>query len=372
MVITLFPIVTKRISDSEYNYLADNGDNVSNNNNEDFADKSENGNSGLRHQQANTISIPSDLSFDPPNSGDRFFVQDTDVSATFHEFQMLIKNYKRKLHLETHIHHALVIYHIRLLKPSQHHNDMFNRFGEGQLKLIIDHVYNTFDINKIPLSLKTINKLKYIMKYFQNGKVTRIQVAAQMLMLKGQVPSNHFKFITSVAELLKKLPNSIILEDIKESELCTHYADPILAGLFEEPGNNIFFWWTDESTLKTKKGLSVSKRWSDMCITSLKGSNWKSNCSFGVAEASSKSNNHFYLFKELLRVDIFYKRSIDHGKMKAALDIQVVDAFKNHRKPLSSDQIYLFSKRIRATPTTPVISHILSTESNRKLPCVFT
>lgn len=90
---------------------------------------------------------------------------------------------------------------------------------------------------------------------------------------------------------------------------------------------DILYFRTDQTTLETKKGYGFSKRRPDICITGLNGTNWKINHGFGEAKAYSESNNHFSLCKDLLRVGIFCKNSIDLGSMKAVLGIQVVGKF---------------------------------------------
>ncbi|CAO3646228.1 unnamed protein product [Cunninghamella echinulata] len=76
-----------------------------------------------------------------------------------------------------------------------------------------------------------------------------------------------------MADMPNKLLYSIILDDVKESELCARYVDPTLTGLVNDSDDEIFFRWTDENTLDIKIGFSLSKRHPDTCITKLKDSN---------------------------------------------------------------------------------------------------
>ncbi|CAO3634979.1 unnamed protein product [Cunninghamella blakesleeana] len=346
-------------------------------------------------EEDDLIQNSQDLSFSIPNENDRFVVNDVDISFCFYQFQQHIKNQNDKLYLESHIHHALAISHILLLKPGQHHDDMISIFGENQLDLIINHLNKMFGIKKLPLPLDIITKIVVIIEDVQNKKSPE-----------------------SLAELIKKLPNVAILEETKESELCTRYADPMFTGLFDDPDEDIFFRWTDQTTLETKNNFRLSKRRPDICITSLSGPNWTNNYGFGEAKACSENNNHYSLCKDLLRVGIFSKNSIDIGKMKAVLGIQVVgrsvtfylssllsdgfyvmlevarvsipgcindllkylmdmntivmvlEVFEKNCLTLSNIQASLHKKRTRPTPTTPMISRTLSNTSCRKRPCV--
>lgn len=81
---------------------------------------------------------------------------------------------------------------------------------------------------------------------------------------------------------------------------------------------------TDKATLESKKSLSISKRRPDMCITVMKGSNWKNNRGFGEAKSSNENSNYFGLCKDLLRIGIFSKNGIDIFNMTSILGIQVV------------------------------------------------
>jgi hypothetical protein len=54
---------------------------------------------------------------------------------------------------------------------------------------------------------------------------------------------NSFKIVKSIANIILKVPNVLIMETIKENELCTRYLDPLLCGLFDDPDSGIFFRW---------------------------------------------------------------------------------------------------------------------------------
>ncbi|KAI8086653.1 uncharacterized protein BX664DRAFT_264424 [Halteromyces radiatus] len=371
-----------------------------------------------QQQKDEDILDPSQLSFKSPAPDDRYTVNGFDVSGAFYEFQESIKNHKHKLPLESHLHHALAASSILFLKHGRYPDDMVKIFGEDQLEAIVDDLNDMFGVKKAKLPIGTVTDMINIIQNVIDENMTRYQAVGKLLLMDGKVPANQFKFIKSVAKLLEKLPRTGIVEEVKENELCTRYADPLLCGLFDDPDAGIFLRWTDQTTLEGKKSLNISKRRPDICITTLKGINWDYNSGFGEAKASSEGNNHYYLCKDLLRVAIFGKNSIDTSNMDGVIGMQVVgrsitfylmvllsdglyimlelerisipgslddllkylmdmnkilmvlDVFEEWCRPVSAAQASRFDKRKRKTLSTPGFCQIMSSETSRKRSCI--
>ncbi|CAO3597885.1 unnamed protein product [Absidia cylindrospora] len=131
------------------------------------------------------------------------------------------------------------------------------------------------------LSLSLINKLVSIVEDVRSGVKTRNQAICSLLSMEGSVTNNEFKIIKSAANLIDKPPNDLIMEEIREHELCNRYIDPLLGGLFDDPANGVLFRWTDQATLESKKSSVVSRRRPDSCITKLNGVRWDRAFVFG-------------------------------------------------------------------------------------------
>lgn len=84
-----------------------------------------------------------------------------------------------------------------------------------------------------------------------DGTATREMAAIKLLKFDPTV-KNIYKFAKAIAELIKKLPRMSLAEDSNEMELCYRFVDPFLSGLFDDPDQNIFLRWTNETTLEAK------------------------------------------------------------------------------------------------------------------------
>lgn len=112
---------------------------------------------------------------------------------------------------------------------------------------------------------------------------------------------------------------------MNESELCTRFADPFLFGLFGDPANGVYLLWTNEITLEARKHPNFSNQRPDLCITKSCGVRWDTSCGFGEAKPAVHAQGHYLVCKNLLRVAVFCKNSLDNQHMGGILGIQIVE-----------------------------------------------
>ncbi|ORE06892.1 hypothetical protein BCV72DRAFT_256114 [Rhizopus microsporus var. microsporus] len=115
----------------------------------------------------------------------------------------------------------------------------------------------------------------------------------------------------SLNALITKLPLVSIEEDVNESEPCTRFVDPFLSGLFDDPDNEVIH-------------PDFSNRRPDLCITKSCGVKWDASCGFGEVKPAVHGLNHYLVCKDLLRVAMFCKNSLDSQHMEGILGIQII------------------------------------------------
>lgn len=75
---------------------------------------------------------------------------------------------------------------------------------------------------------------------------------------------------------------------------------------------------------KNSSTIIVNNERPDACISVLDGSNWGSTRGFSEAKCHSQAENKYLLAKDLVRLGIFSKNSIDVSNMKGVLAMQVI------------------------------------------------
>lgn len=65
-----------------------------------------------------------------------------------------------------------------------------------------------------------------------------------------------------------------------QTELCSRFVEPFVSGLFDDPDNNTYIRWTNESTLEVKSMCEFRGR-PDVCITKACGVKWSTSVGYG-------------------------------------------------------------------------------------------
>ncbi|KAG1438715.1 hypothetical protein G6F56_012546 [Rhizopus delemar] len=191
------------------------------------------------------------------------------------------------------------------------------------LTATINHIETIYNINKPPMPTETVMDIIKIIQEVLDGTATREMAAIKLLKFDPTV-KNIYKFAKAIAELIKKLPRMSLAEDSNEMELCSRFVDPFLSGLFDDPDQNIFLRWTNETTLEAKNEQSLLNWRPDLCVTRLQGVKWSSSLGFGEAKPACQESNLYVICRDLLRVAMFCKDALDTQKMVGVLGLQIV------------------------------------------------
>ncbi|ORX52344.1 hypothetical protein DM01DRAFT_263294 [Hesseltinella vesiculosa] len=81
--------------------------------------------------------------------------------------------------------------------------------------------------------------------------------------------------------LCPSFPFVALNEDMNETEHCTRFVEPYLAGLLDDPSNGTHLRWTDERTLAAKADRSSQRR---PDLTKCCGVNWSNSLAYGEAK----------------------------------------------------------------------------------------
>ncbi|KAG1136768.1 hypothetical protein G6F37_012578 [Rhizopus arrhizus] len=145
----------------------------------------------------------------------------------------------------------------------------------------------------------------------------------QVYSLCKTVNPNEAKFLKSIAKLIEKLPNQALMDTIKETEHCQRYVEPILSGLFDDPEQEVLFRWTSVLNEEYNQDSSISSARPDSVMTRMDGLFF--GFSLGFAEIKHTTSTSKYLVsKDLIRLGILSKNSIDQHDLQGCLTIQVV------------------------------------------------
>ncbi|KAG1463808.1 hypothetical protein G6F46_002580 [Rhizopus delemar] len=128
----------------------------------------------------------------------------------------------------------------------------------------------------------------------------------------------------AIIEMVRKLPRVSISEDTNEYEISTRYVNPFLCGLFDDPDQDIFLRWTNETTLEARKHEGFSMIHPDLTISSLHGMKWKMTYGYGEAKSAAQGANNFLICQDLYRIAILCKDALDLQNMEGFLGLQVI------------------------------------------------
>ncbi|KAG1461383.1 hypothetical protein G6F46_005863 [Rhizopus delemar] len=254
------------------------------------------------------------LSFPPLDHDDHLLVQNFDATMAFHKLQLSLCQHKWKLSLENHIHCAMAATHVLLLSRNQYPEDLSPYFSNHDLKATINRIETKYGIKKLPMSMETTTSMIGIAQDLTMGVISRDKAIAHLLDL--DLPTNENKFKNCIIDLIWKLPPVPIAEDANEFELSTRYVDPFLSGLFDDPDEGIYLWWTNELTLEARQHEDLSTKRPDICISRLHGMTWASNHGYGEAKSAAQCGNNYSICRDLLRVGIFCKNALDAQNME--------------------------------------------------------
>jgi hypothetical protein len=128
------------------------------------------------------------------------------------------------------------------------------------------------------------------------------------------------RVLQGIANLIQKLPAAAIKDSttIGEAELWSTYFDPILSVLVADPEKSVQFQWSNTSSPE-----SGSDKRPDAIISTVTQLEFNSELGFGEAKKVEKDCNANGLCRDLLRLAIFTKNTVDINKLNASLSFQI-------------------------------------------------
>ncbi|PHZ07422.1 uncharacterized protein RHIMIDRAFT_242629 [Rhizopus microsporus ATCC 52813] len=211
-----------------------------------------------------TFSTTNGSTFDSPDD-DHSMANNFNVVDAFCMTQLSLKNYRRKLSLEDHLHLALVSISMLFLSSNQYPDEVKPFFMASIL--LIAAIQPSCLIDN--LLTKTINR---------------------------EQAETNFKSLS-----LK------LLTQIREDVECLDYQAT-----------------TRINRRRYRIHPDFSNRRPDLCITKSCGVKWDASCGFGEVKPAVHGLNHYLVCKDLLRVAMFCKNSLDSQHMEGILGIQII------------------------------------------------
>ncbi|KAI9469138.1 hypothetical protein BDB00DRAFT_777192, partial [Zychaea mexicana] len=144
-----------------------------------------------------------------------------------------------------------------------------------------------------------------------------------------------------------------------ETELCHRFIDPFLSALFDEPDNGVLFrCTTNQEAKETPSKASISNQRPDSCVTEMNGLHFGHSLGYVEVKPASEAGNQYGISKDLIRLCLLTKNSLDASGLKASLSIQLV----NHKanillNKLEADGFYVCTE-IAAITIPNSIEHL--------------
>ncbi|ORE00731.1 hypothetical protein BCV72DRAFT_300249 [Rhizopus microsporus var. microsporus] len=229
--------------------------------------------------------------------------------------------HKWKQSLEDNLILALASTSVLLLDPHKYSNEIKPFFGQDDWWAINDYIQQVFNIKRLPLPLTTTTNFLSVIEQLLNNDIDRDTSEIQLKTMPLQAKEK--RMAKALANLVSKLPFVALDEDINETELCSRFVEPFLAGLFDDPAKGIYLRWTNERTLEAKANESSQSR-PDLCITKCCGVNWTTSLAYGEAKPAVHSYDNYLVCKDLIRVAVFCKEALDKQLFEGILGIQII------------------------------------------------
>lgn len=145
---------------------------------------------------------------------------------------------------------ALASTSVLLLTRNNCPSDISTFVGYDNWNATVDLIEDKHGIKRHPIPLDVISSLLAIINDLLTKNINQEQANIKMNSLS--LESNLHKFNKALGQLIMKLPNQPLEENFGEAELCSRFVEPFLSGLFDNPDNDIYLRWTNESTLEAQ------------------------------------------------------------------------------------------------------------------------
>ncbi|KAI9006738.1 hypothetical protein CLU79DRAFT_779276 [Phycomyces nitens] len=173
------------------------------------------------------------------------------------------------------------------------------------------------------MPMETVTSILYIVDQLNTEKLTRIQAAIKLMGM--DLIDAEQKFVKGICGLMQKLPRVSIREDVNEAELCSRFIEPFLSGLFDDPDQGYYLRWTNTRPLEAKTiSADTAVERPDLCITKSLDHKWHHDSGFGEAKTAKMGESMYLVCKDLWRITIFCKDTMDSQNMQGIIGIQIL------------------------------------------------
>ncbi|KAI8388444.1 uncharacterized protein BYT42DRAFT_560097 [Radiomyces spectabilis] len=218
------------------------------------------------------------------------------------------------------MHLALASTSVLLLTPTVYPHDISPLISLQNWKATVNFIEKKYDIKYHPMPIKAVTGLLSIVNDLLTEKISRNEAYNKMTSMSSG--THMARFATALGQLVRRLPSQPIREDFGEAELCSRFVDPFLFELFDNPDNDTYFRWTNEST--DAKHMEESKERPDFCITKTCSFEWQMNLGFGEAKSAAQDHDNRVICWDLIKVAVFCKQTLDIQVMEGTLGVQVI------------------------------------------------
>lgn len=185
---------------------------------------------------------------------------------------------------------ALASTSVLLLTRNNCPSDISTFIGYDNWNATVDLIEDKYGIKRHPIPLDVISSLLAIVDDLLTKNINREQANIKMNSLSLE-PNLH-KFTKALGQLIMKLPNQPLEENFGEAELCSRFVEPFLSELFDNPDNDIYLRWTNESTLEAQF-MNGSNERPDICITKFCGVKRTTNVGYGEAKSAGHGQDNY-------------------------------------------------------------------------------
>ncbi|CAO3647145.1 unnamed protein product [Mucor hiemalis] len=129
----------------------------------------------------------------------------------------------------------------------------------GEFNNLVSYLKGLFEVSgSLPWQL--ITDVGKIIEEVNDHQIMRDKGIIKLLSVEDDLLKEQFRVIKATANLLGKVLYKALSEEIKEQELSTRFVEPLLAGLFDDPDNNVLLRFTGLITAEAKKKLEFNEK----------------------------------------------------------------------------------------------------------------
>ncbi|ORY99254.1 hypothetical protein BCR43DRAFT_488965 [Syncephalastrum racemosum] len=312
------------------------------------------------------------LEFEPPADDDRFVWEDTDVSATFHGFRLMVKaklERKETLTYEGDVQLTLALSSILLLKPNRTHPDLY-RFlvrdicerlrtfmvVQAAQAINMDEHFSFQMKNKVEAILCKLKGRTRTMESEDRPYSRLVALREITALMEGTEMTLINKILKSIQNMVQMLPRCIDQKGPLETEYITRHLHAILSPLFEDIDNDILFRWTSVGD-KEKEGTM----WPDASINVMQSSALGPRLGCDEVKSQYQAQSSRLIGIDLVRLGYLAKDASDKNKAVARFAFFVVgDHVTFYILQRVQGQMYIMSEIEHITLPQDKITRVIS------------